>query len=95
MPICYIIFSPSLDKYYIGSTQHEFQVRLNQHISALYSKSFTKRAKDWEPYLIIPCQSISQARKIELYIKRMKNKKYITSLKSYPELVTKLIARFS
>lgn len=35
------------------------------------------------------------ARSIESHIKRMKSKKYIESLKNYPEIVKGLISRYS
>ena len=87
----YIIHSPSIDRYYIGSTTEELAKRLMAHNSGKYgSKSFTSRAKDWELYYSIDCVSKSQALKIEQHIKRMKSRKYIENLKTYDEIGTKL-----
>ncbi|MDX1761071.1 MAG: GIY-YIG nuclease family protein [Christiangramia sp.] len=41
----YILFSQSLDRYYIGSS-HNIESRLIKHLQA--HKGFTSRAKDWK-----------------------------------------------
>lgn len=42
----YILYSKSIDTYYIGSTSVELKERLQRHLSS--HKGFTGRAKDWE-----------------------------------------------
>lgn len=42
----YILYSKSIDTYYIGSTSVELKERLRRHLSS--HKGFTGRAKDWE-----------------------------------------------
>jgi len=92
--ICYIIFSKTLNRYYIGYTSG-IKERLKLHNNGHFGgKSYTSRSKDWEVYLLIPCPTIEQAVSIESRIKRMKSRKYIENLKKYPELVEKMIKEF-
>lgn len=42
---CYILFSPALNKYYIGHTTEPLHERLRKHNSQ--HKGFTGRANDW------------------------------------------------
>ena len=92
---CYILYSPSLNTYYIGITQVDLQERIDKHNSSFYDdKNFTKRASDWQLYFQIRCETYSQARKIELHIKRMKSKKFIENLKLYPEIVNRLLITY-
>ncbi|MBX9887429.1 MAG: GIY-YIG nuclease family protein [Flavobacteriaceae bacterium] len=42
----YILYSKSIDKFYIGYTVMELSERLRRHLSS--HKGFTGRAKDWE-----------------------------------------------
>lgn len=41
----YALYSETLDRLYIGQTQH-LQIRINEHLRG-FSK-YTKRAKDWD-----------------------------------------------
>lgn len=92
--VVYILYSPSLDKYYIGQTE-EFGGRLVKHLSNSDKTSFTSRSNDWEEFLTIPCQNRSQARQIENYIKKQKSRKYNEGLKSNPDWIENLLKRFS
>ena len=88
---CYILCSPALDRYYIGSTILEPGERLARHLSLHYGvRKYTARAKDWEIFIEISCSSLKQARHIEKHIKSMKSKIYIKNLKKYPEIIEKL-----
>ena len=87
----YIIFSKSLNKYYSGITHDNVEVRLNKHNTSFYGKGYTSTAKDWELKLTIDCDTFSQARRMELYVKRMKSRKFIEKLIEYPEEVAKLL----
>jgi putative endonuclease len=92
MCFCYILFSPSIDKFYIGSTTHSVESRIAKHNTAFYpGNHFTHQTSDWELYLAIPCINSIMAKRIENHIKRMKSKKYIRDLKRYPELIEKLL----
>ena len=92
---CYILFSRSLDRYYIGSTRLSVENRLRQHLSKIYGKNkFTAKADDWDIFLELKCSSEKQARDIEKHIKSMKSKKYIENLKVYPEIIEKLKSKY-
>jgi putative endonuclease len=41
----YILYSESLDRYYIGYTSNEVEVRLGKHLAK--HKGFTRKADDW------------------------------------------------
>jgi len=91
---CYVIYSPSLDRYYIGYTEN-IEERINLHNTGHFGgQSFTHRASDWMLYFLIPCTSINQAVYIESRIKKMKSKIYIENLKKYPEMVEKLLKSY-
>jgi len=92
---CYIIYSKLLNHYYVGYTS-EFNERLKLHNTGNFGKkSFTHKAKDWEIFLMIPCETIEQAVFIESRIKKMKSRKYIENLKKYPEVVDKILSEFN
>ena len=96
MCYCYILYSQKLDRFYIGSTFLRPEERLHSHLTDYYGKTkFTAKAKDWTLFLSIDCHSIEQAQRIEHHIKRMKSKKYIQNLKTYPEISIKLLAKYS
>ena len=72
MPYCYILYSPLLDKFYIGQTQQDPESRLEQHLSRFYGNTkFTAKAKDWEIFISIPCSTEKQARAVEGHIKKI------------------------
>ncbi len=92
----YILYSRTLERHYVGSTELLPQDRLFLHNTKYYGQDkFTAAANDWSIILEIPCPSISIARKIEKHIKNMKSKVYIHNLQRYPEMITKLIIRYS
>jgi putative endonuclease len=90
MHYCYIIFSQSLDRYYVGESK-DVKVRLEQHNSGFFKAAFTKQARDWSLFIIIPCTDISIARKLEKLIKRRKSRKFIEHLKSHPEIIREIL----
>ena len=91
----YILHSKSLDRFYTGLTALALEERLQNHISKKYSNlNFTQKADDWELFSFIPCESLSQARLIELHIKKMKSKIYIHNLKKYPEIAENLLSKY-
>ena len=91
---CYILYSKSSNKYYIGYTS-DIDERIKLHNRGHFGgKSYTNKADDWEIYLLIPCKSIEQAVSIESRIKKMKSRKYIENLKKYPEMVEKILEDF-
>jgi len=90
----YILYSKSLDSFYIGETL-DLDERLIQHNTGFYNSAFTKKSKDWKLYITIDCTDRIQARKIETHIKKMKSKIYIQNLKKYPEIIDKLKKKYS
>jgi putative endonuclease len=90
----YIIFSKSLDKFYVGETS-DLTKRLEEHKAGFYVNSFTSKTNDWILFFKIDCQNISQAFKIERHIKDMKSTKYIHNLREYPEIVIKLKNKYN
>jgi putative endonuclease len=91
---CYIIYSPNFNKYYTGFCQESFADRLLKHNTGFYKNTYSSFTHDWETYLILECQSISQALAIEKHIKKMKSVVYIQNLKKYPEMGQKLLDKF-
>jgi putative endonuclease len=90
---CYIIYSKSINRYYVGYTS-DIQERIKLHNKGSFGySSYTYKASDWELFLIIPCETIYQAVFMELKIKKMKSRKYIENLKKYPEIVEKSLKK--
>jgi putative endonuclease len=75
----YIIYSVSLDQFYIGQTQN-LEDRLFRHNNS-GSKS-TKKAKDWVLKYTESFSTRSEAVQRESQIKKMKSRSYIESLVS-------------
>ncbi|WP_347216342.1 GIY-YIG nuclease family protein [Chryseobacterium sp.] len=78
MCYCYILYSESLDKYYIGHSCEDIQERLRKHLSN--HTGFTAKAKDW---IIVHKESFCskiEAYKREREIKAWKSKSKITKL---------------
>jgi len=90
MATAYILYSKTLDKFYIGSCK-EFNLRLSQHLQKAHDGAFASAADDWTVFFQIDNLSYENARKIESKIKKKKSKKYILNLNKYLELVEKLI----
>jgi putative endonuclease len=73
----YIIFSKTLDKYYIGSSEN-IENRLNDHLNS--RSAYTKVAKDWIMVYFESFDSRSLAVQREMKIKKKKSRKYIEFL---------------
>ncbi|MDD3078518.1 MAG: GIY-YIG nuclease family protein [Paludibacter sp.] len=93
MNACYILFSPKLQKFYIGATHDSIENRILKHNQKAYGKHrFTASADDWELFLLIPTTNYAHAIRIERKIKAMKSVKYIQSLKRNPEKIARLVS---
>src|SRR5690554_571378 len=88
----YILHSEILSRFYTGYTSN-LDLRIEFHNDPEFRK-FTYKAQDWILFLRIPCQSKKQAMAIEKHIKRMKSSTYIINLKSYPEMIEKLLTKY-
>lgn len=89
----YVLYSSSLDKFYVGETL-DLKERIREHNEGKYDSSFTKRTDDWELFYSINCENRSLARKIEKHIKNMKSKVYLHNLKDFPEISFKLVEKY-
>ena len=73
----YILYSASLDRYYIGSCQ-DLQTRLKKHLSN--HKGFTSKAKDWQIVYHEDFQQKSAALRREKQLKGWKSRDRIEQL---------------
>jgi putative endonuclease len=94
MATVYIIYSKSIDKFYVGSCLNIVE-RLEQHNTHVFQVGFTHRANDWEVYYSKEITSQDLARKIETHIKAMRSRVYYQNLLKYPEIMDKLIEKYS
>ena len=94
MATLYVLYSKSINRYYVGSCL-DLDTRLNDHLTGKHNFAFTKKATDWIVYFQIDQLNYEDARKLEKYVKSMKSRKYLESLKLYPELKDKLISMTS
>ncbi len=94
MPACYILYSLSHDRYYIGATHEDASARLLKHNEKAYGSKATAYTSDWQIYFLIECATYAQAVNIERHIKKMKSRTYLENLKKYPEMIKRLIATF-
>jgi putative endonuclease len=77
MPYTYILFSSKLNKYYIGACI-DMDRRLYEHNTG-HSK-FTSQGVPWRLEYKEQYDTLTEAKKREAYIKRMKSRKYIERL---------------
>ena len=73
----YILFSSSLNRYYIGST-NDVEERFKKHLSSI--KGFTSKVKDWEVKYTESFETRSEALQRELQIKKWKSRVMIEKL---------------
>ena len=90
----YILYSRTIDKFYIGETPN-IDERLKIHNTKELNTNYTKSGIPWEIYYSIEVTNRIVARKIETHIKKMKSKTYIKNLKQYPEITLKLMSQYS
>jgi putative endonuclease len=75
---CYILYSKSTDKYYVGYTADDLQNRLLKHNSN--HKGFTGKIGDWSLMYQEIFDNKTDALKREAYIKKQKSRKFIEKL---------------
>ena len=73
----YIIYSKTINKFYVGSCQ-DVQVRLQDHLNS--RSKYTKTTKDWELKHCETYPSRSEAYQREMIIKKIKSRIYIENL---------------
>lgn len=76
----YILYSPSINKYYVGYT-HNLELRLERHNSC-WGK-FSSRGIPWQLVYKEGFESKTDAIKRELEIKQKKNRRFIENLISH------------
>lgn len=75
----YILYSESAKRHYIGHSEHP-QERLLQHNSNDTDK-YTGKFSDWKMMALFECgDSLADAKQIEEFIKKQKNKKLLLKL---------------
>ena len=74
---CYVLYSPTLSKHYIGSTP-DIERRLSEHNRG--KDKFTSTGLPWSLVYIEEFETLTEARRREQYIKRMKSRKFIEAL---------------
>jgi putative endonuclease len=94
MATIYILYSSDMNQFYIGSCNN-LEQRLNQHLNKSFDIAHTKKANDWKLFYSREDLEYQTARKIETHIKKMKSQKYVQDLKRYPEIIDKLIHKYS
>ncbi len=77
MAFTYILYSAKVDKYYVGACT-DMARRLKQHNCG--QSKFTSTGIPWVVKYTETFDTLEQAKKRELYIKRMKSRKYIENL---------------
>ena len=77
MPFVYILFSEKLNKFYVGACI-DIDRRLYEH-NIGHSK-FTSAGVPWELKYKEEFTRLQEAKKREVYIKKMKSRKYIEAL---------------
>ncbi|CAL2091977.1 GIY-YIG nuclease family protein [Tenacibaculum sp. 190524A05c] len=92
MHFLYIIYSQTLDKFYIGET-HNLAVRIKKHNQHEYSKAYTKAASDWIYVLQMKCNNKEDALYLEKFIKRMKSRKFVQKIIDTPKTLEDILLK--
>ena len=64
--VVYILYSNSLDRFYIGFTSLNPEERLDKHLNKYYEGAWTRIANDWELYWQLECNSLKQAMETDI-----------------------------
>jgi putative endonuclease len=72
MSFFYILYSQSLDQYYVGHTSESLQERLRKHLTNHFG--FTGKTKDWIVIYFEEFETKSLAYKRELEVKKWKSR---------------------
>ena len=89
----YIIYSESLDKYYIGETEN-LSIRIEQHNQHFFKGAFTSIGQDWKLKWSIEVENREIARGIELFLKKQKSKHFIIRFLNSKEIQNSILSRF-
>ena len=94
MHFVYIIYSKSVDKYYIGESE-DVKARIKLHNQGLIKSAFTRIAKDWKLVFKHKCKNRQEALFLERFINCMKSRKFIEKLISNPEICTDVLNKYN
>ena len=78
MAYTYILYSATLDRYYVGHTELTPELRLKKHLSD--HCGYTGKAKDWQIVFIRAFETKEEAYAFERKIKGWKSRAMIESL---------------
>jgi len=78
MAITYILYSDTLDHFYIGHTTLSIEERIKKHCSN--HSGFTARAKDWKCVWMVSYSSKEEAYAKERELKKLKSRQAILNL---------------
>ena len=73
----YILYSPTLQKYYVGSTQH-LDIRLEEHNRG--KSPFTKTGMPWNLVHTMACADRTEAVQLEMKIKKRGIQRFLLDL---------------
>ena len=94
MHYCYILYSGSSDRYYIGETE-DISRRLLEHNNHMFKNASTVIASDWEVYILFSLPDRTIARAMERYIKKMKSRKFIERFKEDENFKNSILKQFT
>jgi len=92
MYFVYILYSASLKRYYVGTTDNTLK-RLEEHNNNKYANSYTSKGILCELKLSFSYDSSTKAYQLENFIKRMKSKVFIEKVIKNPEILEEIIAK--
>ena len=92
MHYLYIIYSETIDKYYVGETPN-IEIRLTQHNNHYFKTNFTKAADDWKALLEYSCPTKAEALFLEKFIKKMKSRVFIEKVVRNPEILSDILQK--
>ncbi|TAN12069.1 MAG: GIY-YIG nuclease family protein [Chitinophagaceae bacterium] len=87
MHFIYILYSPTLDRFYVGESSDP-QQRLKWHNEHVFKNAYTKSGDDWHLVLTLEFSDRKNARRIERYIKSMKSSSFIKRLSKDSEFLS-------
>ncbi len=90
----YVLYSKEIDTFYIGQTIN-IEFRITEHLLHSMEYAYTSRAKDWEVFYLLECNSRHQAILIEKHIKKMKSRDYLINLTKYPTIGERLLEKYN
>jgi putative endonuclease len=76
----------------VGESQDP-ERRLGLHNQGIFQKAFTKIAQDWELKLAHHCRSKEEALKLEIFLKKMKSRRFIERVIEDPQILNRILQK--